>query len=68
MNSINTENSSFVKCLEFCISSVRFIKLCDIKSYKENGEVTLVDRINNIKRWSKQIEYSDENIDMLTSV
>ena len=24
------------------------------------------DRINNVKRWSKQIEYSDENVDVLT--
>lgn len=68
MNSIYTDSFSLVKCLSFCISSVRFIKLCDIKSYIENGELTLSERINNIKRWSKQIEYSDENINILTSV
>ncbi|MBQ5884627.1 MAG: hypothetical protein IIW72_08870, partial [Clostridia bacterium] len=68
MNSIYTDSFSLVKCLSFCISGVRFIKLCNIKSYIENGGVTLTDRINNIKRWSKQIEYSDENINILTSV
>ena len=53
------------KYLGFCISSVRFIKLCDIKTYTEKGFVSETDRINNVKRWSKQIEYSEENIDLL---
>ena len=54
------------KYLGFCISSARFIKLCDIKTYTEKGFVSETDRINNVKRWSKQIEYSDENVDVLT--
>ena len=28
-------------------------------------ELTLKDRIENLKNWSKQIEYSDENTDFL---
>jgi lysine-N-methylase len=55
----------FSQYLSFCVSSVRFIKLCDIKTYVEKGLVSKTDRINNIKRWSKQIEYSEENINLL---
>ena len=57
--------ADFYRYLSFCISSVRFIKLCDIKNYIEKGSVSETDRINNVKRWSKQIEYSEENIDLL---
>ncbi len=60
------ESSSLGECLSFCISAVRFIKLCDMKTYHENGSLTLLDRMENVKRWSKQIEYSDVNIDLLT--
>ncbi len=58
-------SASFSEYLGFCISSVRFIKLCDIRTFIEKGSVSQIDRINNIKRWSKQIEYSDENINLL---
>ena len=68
MKSVFSDNLSFIAYLNFCISSVRFIKLCDIKTYIENGSVRKIDRINNIKRWSKQIEYSDENMDLLTDI
>jgi hypothetical protein len=60
------ESSSLGECLSFCVSAVRFIKLCDMKTYHEKGTLTLSDRIENVKRWSKQIEYSDLNVDMLT--
>ncbi len=49
----------------FAIESVRFIFLCDVKTYFENGELTLKDRIENLKNWSKQVEYSEENTDLL---
>lgn len=49
----------------FAIESVRFIYLCDMKTYYENGELTLKDRIDNLKNWSKQVEYSDENTELL---
>ncbi len=67
IKSVVLDYKSLSNCLNFCISSVRFIKLCDMKTYYENGVITLKDRIDNIKRWSKQIEYSEENIDLLTS-
>lgn len=65
VSAVYDENESIGDYLIFCISSVRFIKLCDIKTYLEKGLVSQADRINNIKRWSKQIEYSDENIMLL---
>ncbi len=49
----------------FAIESVRFIYLCDMKTYYENRELTLKDRIDNLKNWSKQVEYSDENTELL---
>lgn len=49
----------------FSIDSLRFIMLCDKKTVFEKGELTIADRINNLKRWSKQIEYSEENTDYL---
>lgn len=49
----------------FCIESIRFIYLCDMKTFYEKGELTVKDRIENMKIWSKQIEYSEENTDLL---
>ncbi len=49
----------------FAVEGVRFIYLCDMKTYFEKGELTLKDRIENLKNWSKQIEYSEENTDLL---
>lgn len=49
----------------FAVESVRFIYLCDMKTYFEKGELTLKDRIENLKNWSKQIEYSEENTNLL---
>ncbi len=66
MNSILLDKASFSEYLNFCVSGVRFIKLCDIKTFIEKGKLTQKDRVDNVKRWSKQIEYSEENIDLLT--
>lgn len=49
----------------FAVESVRFIYLCDMKTYFEKGELALEDRIENLKNWSKQVEYSDENTELL---
>ena len=49
----------------FAAESVRFIYLCDMKTYFEEGELTLNDRVENLKNWSKQVEYSEENTDLL---
>lgn len=58
-------DSSFSQRVCFCVESLRFIMLSDALTLKENGALTMRDRINNIKNWSKQIEYSDENTDLL---
>ncbi len=49
----------------FCLESISFIEMCDVKTYCEKGELTLEDRIENLKNWSKQVEYSEENTDYL---
>lgn len=66
MSCVRTDTPEFIEYLEFCISSVRFIKLCDMKTFFEKGEITFKDRVDNIKRWSKQIEYNEDNVDLLT--
>lgn len=63
---IYDDNAGLKEYFNFCISAVRFIKLCDIKTFCDTNTLTLKDRIENVKRWSKQIEYSDLNVDMLT--
>ena len=60
-----TFDTSIRERICFAVESARFIRLCDMKSYYEKGELTLKDRIENLKNWSKQIEYSDENTELL---
>ncbi len=49
----------------FAIDSLRFIMLCDEKALAQNGKLTFKNRVDNIKRWSKQVEYSEENTELL---
>lgn len=58
-------DNSIKERISFCVESVRFIYLCDMKTYFEKGELNLKDRIDNLKNWSKQIEYSEENTQFL---
>ena len=58
-------DGSIKERVEFSVEAVRFIRLCDIKTFSEKGYLTLTDRINNLKNWSKQIEYSEENTDLM---
>lgn len=58
-------DNSFSQRVSFCVESLRFIMLSDMKTLREKGNLTIPDRVNNIKNWSKQIEYSDENTELL---
>ncbi len=58
-------DKSIKERIQFAVESIRFIYLCDMKSFYEKGELTLKDRIENLKNWSKQVEYSEENTDLL---
>ncbi len=58
-------DSSIKERVEFSVEAVRFIKLCDMKTFMKKGTLALTDRINNLKNWSKQIEYSEENTQFL---
>ncbi len=49
----------------FCIESVRFIMLCDKYLFLKKESLNETDYINNLKKWSKQVEYSEENTDFL---
>lgn len=61
--------SVFDRCIAqrvcFCVECLRFIMLSDMKSFCETGKLSAAERVNNLKRWSKQIEYSEENTDLL---
>lgn len=58
-------DKSVLERVRFCVESVRFIKLCNMKTFSEKGSLTLEDYIINLKNWSKQVEYSSENTDFL---
>ena len=46
--------------------SVKIIKLCDILSWLENkDDFTNKNKINNMKLYSKEIEYCTENIEKI---
>jgi hypothetical protein len=49
----------------FCIESLRFIMFCDAKTQMDEKQISLKACIDNIKRWSKQVEYSEENTELL---
>ncbi|MBR0536176.1 MAG: flagellin lysine-N-methylase [Clostridia bacterium] len=49
----------------FCLNALKMIMIFDVKSYMDDGVITLRHRIDNLKRWSKQIEYSEDNTDYL---
>ena len=51
--------------VKFCINAINMMILFVAKILKSKGEITISDRINTIKLWSKQIEYSEENTDYL---
>lgn len=52
---------------KFAVISTMFLIMCDAYTYYKSGCFEFSDRIENVKRWSKQIEYSTENIEILMS-
>lgn len=58
-------SGNILSVVAFCIISIMFIYLCDCKTFYEKRKIELSDRINTVKLWSKQIEYSDENTQLL---
>lgn len=50
----------------FAYFSVKIIKMCDILKWLENkNNLSNNDRIMNMKLYSKEIEYSTENMDSI---
>ncbi len=56
---------NFAERVGFCIEGLRFIMLSDMATIALKGKLDFEDRVNNIKNWSKQIEYSTENTNFL---
>ena len=50
--------------IRFALGAIVFIYVCECYVFTEKGVVCDTDKINIIKRWSQQIEYSQENTDM----
>ena len=59
------DNGDILSILCFGIINLVFIYLADCKSFFETNDLTYEDRINNVKLWSKQIEYSDVNTQLI---
>lgn len=64
----------FMKCREdgdvyskgcLAVFCLLLIRLLDVKTFEEKGTVTTEDRVQNVKCISKEIEYSEENLDTL---
>ncbi|MBO5934360.1 MAG: flagellin lysine-N-methylase [Clostridia bacterium] len=63
MKSIEDTNVLSIIC--FGVINLIFVYLCDCKTFYDAGKITDQDRINNVKLWSKQIEYSEMNTQMI---
>ena len=63
MKSMDDCNVLSIIC--FGVINLIFIYLCDCKTFFELRKIEDQDRINNVKMWSKQIEYSDVNTQMI---
>ncbi len=54
-------NYTMLHGLSFSLASLIFIHICDCYAVIKSGKFKYSDRIDNVKLWSKQIEYSEEN-------
>ncbi len=50
--------------IRFAVCALIFIYTSECLAYIMKGDVTVTDKIDAIKRWSRQIEYSQENTDI----
>lgn len=55
-------DSDVLSKIHLCISSYIIIHLLDVLDWLENGKISLANRIVNTKAYSKEVEYSEENI------
>lgn len=51
--------------VRFCIINVIYIYIADVYRWVSTGNYSSFDRIELVKEWSKQIEYSEDNLNML---
>lgn len=51
--------------ISFALIYVWLVKITDILIFMKKGELSEKDSINSVKYWSKQIDYSEENVDFL---
>lgn len=59
------DSKDLLSVVKFCVINLVFLYVSDVYTFLKKENITLDDRISNIKRWSKQIEYSQENIDLI---
>lgn len=51
---------------KFCLFNICYIYISEIYIKLSEEKITETDILNNIKLWSKQVEYSEENINAIT--
>ena len=61
----STFSNGFTNGIAFAVASLVFLHMCDCYAVLKKGEFSISDRIDNVKMWSKQIEYNEENVDLL---
>lgn len=54
-------NGEILSVVRMALMAVMFMYMCECCVFTENNKVSLNDKINIIKLWSQQIEYSEEN-------
>ena len=59
------DDGDILSILCFSVINMIFIYLADCKTFSEINDFAYEDRINNVKLWSKQIEYSDINTQLV---
>ncbi len=61
-------NGEILSVSRMSLMAVVFMYMCECYVYSEKGRVTFADKINIIKLWSQQIEYSAENTEFCLTI
>ncbi|MEG0895650.1 MAG: flagellin lysine-N-methylase, partial [Oscillospiraceae bacterium] len=51
--------------IKFCLINLWLVYIMDVLKWVKSNNYTMIERIEITKLWSKQIEYSDDNVDFL---
>ncbi len=55
-------DGELVTWLTWCVRSTQFVWMTYVNHWRQTGSLTQWDRITLLKNWSKQVEYSEDNV------